>query len=577
VLEIGDGYRAKNEELGGDGLIFLRAGHVTDTHIDFNGVERFYAELETRVRSKLGKPGDAVVTTKGNSTGRTTFVSPAMPPFVYSPHLSYWRSLDQGRIEGGFLRYWSKGPEFADQLAGMKASTDMAPYLSLVDQKRLHISLPSIAEQRAIAHILGTLDDKIELNRRMNETLEAMARALFKSWFIDFDPVRRNAVRARNQPSPRPSPSGRGHQDYRAGYDFAGLVEAARTLRKKQTPAETIFWELVRDRQFMGLKFRRQHQVGDYIADFYCHEHRLVIELDGGIHSEKRKKDHKRDAWMKAQDLTVLRFPNDMLFDDPESLLAAIYDVVFPSTSGRGAKGEGVVAGEAYDHLFPDSFEDSELGEIPKGWAVGALSDVASLNPESWSKETRPEVINYIDLSNVKWGSIDAVVGYTHQDAPSRAQRVLRSGDTIVGTVRPGNGSYAFINADGLTGSTGFAVLRPHRSEYAQFIYLAATAAENIEALAHLADGGAYPAVRPDVVIATPVIRPRDKVLARFSIFSDSLLAKIAQNECESRTLAALRDKLLPKLITGELQVRGLSVIPSKVDAGQQTVREGSA
>ena len=190
ALEIGDGYRAKNEELGGSGLIFLRAGHVTDTHIEFDGVERFHAKLDSRVRSKLAKPGDAVVTTKGNSTGRTTFVSPSMPPFVYSPHLSYWRSQDPTRIEGGFLRYWSKGPEFAYQLVGMKASTDMAPYLSLVDQKRLHISVPPIAEQRAIAHILGTLDDKIELNRRMNETLEAMARALFKSWFVDFDPVR---------------------------------------------------------------------------------------------------------------------------------------------------------------------------------------------------------------------------------------------------------------------------------------------------------------------------------------------------------------------------------------------------
>ena len=53
--------------------------------------------------------------------------------------------------------------------------------------------VPPLAEQRAIAHILGTLDDKIELNRRMNETLEAMARALFKSWFVDFDPVRAKA------------------------------------------------------------------------------------------------------------------------------------------------------------------------------------------------------------------------------------------------------------------------------------------------------------------------------------------------------------------------------------------------
>lgn len=67
------------------------------------------------------------------------------------------------------------------------------PYLTIGDLSRLEISLPPIAEQRAIANILGTLDDKIELNRRMSETLEAMARALFKSWFVDFDPVRAKA------------------------------------------------------------------------------------------------------------------------------------------------------------------------------------------------------------------------------------------------------------------------------------------------------------------------------------------------------------------------------------------------
>ena len=276
----------------------------------------------------------------------------------------------------------------------------------------LDLEVPPPDEQRAIAHILGTLDDKIELNRRMNATLEATARALFKSWFVHFDPVRAKAE-SRDPGLPKP------------------------------------------------------------LAD-----------------------------------------------------------------------------------LFPDSFKDSELGEIPKGWEVRTLGGFAVLNPESWSKETRPEVINYVDLSNTKWGNIEAVTGYTQQDAPSRAQRVLRPGDTIVGTVRPGNGSYAFISAEGLTGSTGFAVLRPRRAEYAEYIYLATTAVENIEALSNLADGGAYPAVRPEVVIATQVIRPDDKVLARFSRFSGPLLAKIAQCESESRALAALRDTLLPKLISGNLPVK---------------------
>ena len=80
--------------------------------------------------------------------------------------------------------------EFSSQFKSVAGQTDMAEYVSLSDQRRMHITLPPVAEQRAIVHVLGTLDDKIELNRRMNETLEEMARALFKSWFVDFDPVR---------------------------------------------------------------------------------------------------------------------------------------------------------------------------------------------------------------------------------------------------------------------------------------------------------------------------------------------------------------------------------------------------
>jgi type I restriction enzyme S subunit len=154
---------------------------------------------------------------------------------------------------------------------------------------------------------------------------------------------------------------------------------------------------------------------------------------------------------------------------------------------------------------------------------------------------------------------------YQTDDAPSRAQRVLRPGDTIVGTVRPGNGSYAFISEDGLTGSTGFAVLRPNKPQYGQFVYLASTAPDNIDALAHLADGGAYPAVRPEVVSATPVVRPGDQVLGHFAAAPGPLLAMMAHNERESRTLAALREALLPKLISGEVRTTNAGQVVEKM------------
>jgi len=90
-----------------------------------------------------------------------------------------------------------------------------------------------------------------------------------------------------NEPSP-PAPLPAGEEGktrhYRGGYEFGGLLERARELRKKQTPAEQVLWEMLPDRQLLGFKFRRQHQVGDYILDFYCHEAKLAMELDGAVH-----------------------------------------------------------------------------------------------------------------------------------------------------------------------------------------------------------------------------------------------------------------------------------------------------
>jgi len=179
ALEIGDGYRAKNSELGGDGPIFMRAGALTQSGWDWDGVERFHAEFATKVNSKLAKPGDTVITTKGNSTGRTGYVPNGTPTFVYSPHLSYWRSVNLNELDARYLRYWALSPEFQVQLKAMAHGTDMAPYLSLSDQKRIKIVLPSVGQQRAISEVLGALDDKIAVNDRIVATADSLRSACY--------------------------------------------------------------------------------------------------------------------------------------------------------------------------------------------------------------------------------------------------------------------------------------------------------------------------------------------------------------------------------------------------------------
>ena len=276
------------------------------------------------------------------------------------------------------------------------------------DLQSLLVPCPPVFVQRRIADRLSALDDKIELNRRMNATLEAMARAIYKDWFVDFGPTRSKAE---------------GH--------------------------------------------------GPYFAP---------------------------EFW----------------------------------------------------NLFPDTLD--KQGK-PKGWSCTPLTELAEINPESWSTKNTPEEVEYVDLANTKWGTITTTQRYAWMHAPSRARRVLRPGDSIVGTVRPGNGSFAFIADSGLTGSTGFTVLRPRRPRYKELVYLSVTSPENIQRLANLADGAAYPAVRPTAVGATELAYCKDGLATGFSAVTSPLLDRIESNKRENLTLARCRDLLLPGLMSGKIRL----------------------
>ena len=280
--------------------------------------------------------------------------------------------------------------------------------------KAFHVAVPSLDVQRLVADVLGEIDDRIDVLSQMNVTLQSLALATFKSWFVDFDPVHSKAQ----------------------GQEPAGMdVETAA--------------------------------------------------------------------------------------------------------------------------LFPNSLQESELGPIPKGWTAGSLADLAVLNARSWNARTAPEEVLYVDLAGVKANVFDRPQRYGFADAPSRARRELRDGDTLVGTVRPGNGSFGFVSEPeiGLTGSTGCAVLSPGDPSSTSFIYLCATRPENIDRLSTLADGGAYPAVRPEVVHRTPCVIPTAEVLKAFEAFASPLLRKAAANAKRAALLADIRDTMLPRLLSGRLRL----------------------
>ena len=102
----------------------------------------------------------------------------------------------------------------------------------------------------------------------------------------------------------------------------------AREMRGRMTDAESLLWLLLRNRRIAGAKFRRQHPLGRFILDYYCLEKKLCIELDGGQHGEAASYDERRDQWLQAQGIRVLRFWNNQMLAETEAVMEVIYQAI---------------------------------------------------------------------------------------------------------------------------------------------------------------------------------------------------------------------------------------------------------
>ena len=170
-----------------NGPRFLRITDIVSGAIDWNSVPYVEADDNTGVKYRLYDK-DIVLARTGASTGVSGYIQNP-PRAVFASYLV--RLQARPSFDSRFLAYYLRSEQFWEYLRGVLGDKSAQPNASASTMTAAPLRAPrDIAEQRAIAYILGTLDDKIELNRRMNATLEAMARALFKSWFVDFDPVR---------------------------------------------------------------------------------------------------------------------------------------------------------------------------------------------------------------------------------------------------------------------------------------------------------------------------------------------------------------------------------------------------
>jgi type I restriction enzyme S subunit len=322
--------------------------------------------------------------------------------------------IDKIIVDPLFAFYWFASKQMVEYIQQRNTGSSV-PLINLSVLRSLPLPLPPISEQRAIAHILGTLDDKIELNRRMNETLEAMARALFKSWFVDFDPVRAKA---------------------------------------------------------------------------------------GG-----------RDPGL------------------PKHISS----------------------------LFPDSFEDSKLGGIPKGWEIKSIGDLADVVGGTTPSTKEP---SYWEGGIHAWATPKDLSALSVPVLLNTERRITDEGLSKIGSGLLPKGTvllssrapigYLAIAEVPVAINQGFIAMTPIHGTSNLFLLLWASIAH--EEIVSRANGSTFLEISKTNFRPIPVVTPNAGVMKAFEQLARPLYERIVQCVRESCVLVASRDTLLPKLISGELR-----------------------
>lgn len=405
------------EEYTESGVPLLRGANVNRGRFHDDDFVFISEETANRLAKFESFPGDVLLVHKG-TLGKIGLMPKNRRYHRYIMGNSMLRvRCNRDVLVPEYLYYWLSSTEGTHYLLS-RVSQVGVPQIQqpLTTLRECALPVPPIREQQAIACILGTLDEKIELNQLRNRTLEAVTRATFQSWFVDFGPVRAKAE----------------------GHKPAGLSKE----------------------------------------------------------------------------------------------LAA---------------------------LFPKGFEESELGDIPKGWRVRSLPEVCEINPtRSLSKGT---VAPYLDMANMP------------TQGPSPEAWVLRemgsgmkfiNGDTLVARITPclENGKTAFVdfldNGQVGWGSTEYIVLRPKGAIPPVFAYLLARTEDfRSFAIQQMTGSSGRQRVPADSLTKYHLVTPNpdSELFERFGKLVTPLFQSISANMHQTRTLASLRDALLPKLISGELRV----------------------
>ncbi|MGO2302242.1 MULTISPECIES: restriction endonuclease subunit S [unclassified Psychrobacter] len=200
-----NGFAFKSREFVEDGIPVIKIKNIKAGFFNEQNFSYVNENYLTEKLDKVARINDILVSMSGNrhDGNPETWVGKAAlfkkrTPYLINQRVAALRVIEDTEVDSRFVSYSLSSWAYQQWFISIATSSGGQANLSPKQILDTSILLPPLVEQKAIAHILGSLDDKIELNRQMNETLEAMTQALFKSWFVDFDPVIDNALAAGN-------------------------------------------------------------------------------------------------------------------------------------------------------------------------------------------------------------------------------------------------------------------------------------------------------------------------------------------------------------------------------------------
>lgn len=407
--------RGGSEVYQTSGVALIRSQNVYNDGFKLDGLAYISAKHAKELESVSVQAGDVLLNITGDSVARVCQAPRHLLPARVNQHVAIIRPR-KNILDPRYLKYFLSSPSMQGQMLALASAGATRNALTKGMIENFNIPAPDITEQRVIAHVLGTLDDKVELNRQTNETLEAMARAVFKSWFVDFDPVRARA---------------------------------------------------------------------------------------------------------------------------------------------EGRAPEGIDAETTA--LFPDSFEGSEVGKIPKGWGVGKLVDLTffsreGLNPSEYLAET----FDHYSIPAFDEGRIPK------REAGSQIKSnkfLVQPGSVLLSKLNPQFPRVwlPYLNSDLRSiCSTEFLVALPSAEVTREYLYSLFNSRPFTERLATLVTGtsNSHQRAKAEHVLNIDVVIPDEKCIRKYTEIVKPIFDFAFANVEQSQTLAAARDALLPKLMSGEIRVK---------------------